>query len=191
MISIGITGIIGSGKSMLSQVFRSMSIPVYDADKNAQIMMNSDKRIIESLTENFGKETYKNGSINKDFLRNIVFNNEDKRLKINSIVHPIVIEDFVKWRENSDCEIIAIESAILFEAKIENVLDYIVFVEADRQTLIERICKRDNVSPEIAERKIDLQMRNSGKEKCNILITNDKNLSIIEQANLFIDSIKR
>ncbi len=191
MISIGITGIIGSGKSMLSQVFRSMSIPVYDADKNAQIMMNSDKRIIESLTENFGKETYKNGSINKDFLRNIVFNNEDKRLKINSIVHPIVIEDFVKWRENSDCEIIAIESAILFEAKIENVLDYIVFVEADRQTLIERICKRDNVSPEIAERKIDLQMRNSGKEKCNILITNDKNHSIIEQANLFIDSIKR
>jgi dephospho-CoA kinase len=68
MISIGITGIIGSGKSMLSQVFRTMGIPVYDADTQAKVLMNSNLQIKNSLVKEFGEDTYIEGTINKDYL---------------------------------------------------------------------------------------------------------------------------
>ena len=150
MISIGITGIIGSGKSMLSQVFRSMGIPVYDADSNAKSLMNNNLQIKESLTSAFGSDTYINGKINKDYLRNVVFGNEGKRKIVNSIVHPIVKSDYIAWRQETGSDITAIESAIIFDAKFEDILDKIIFVEAAEDILIRRICLRDNVSAETA-----------------------------------------
>ena len=112
MTSIGITGIIGSGKSMLSQVFRSMDIPVYDADSRAKSLMNSNLQIKESLVSCFGENTYTNGTINKDYLRKIVFGSEENRKTINSIVHPAVKQDFIDWRNAQNSNITAIESAI-------------------------------------------------------------------------------
>lgn len=190
MINIGITGIIGSGKTMLSNVFRSCDVPVYDADKKAQVLMNTNPQIISALITQFGADTYKDGVLNKDFMRKVVFDCEQSRLLVNSIVHPVVIQDYINWRNALKCDISAIESAILFEAKIDNLLDYTVFVEADRSDLAERICKRDNVSVEVAESKIALQMANSCREKCSFVVTNDRHHSLIEQALSIIKTIK-
>lgn len=190
MISIGITGIIGSGKSMLSQVFRSMDIPVYDADSRAKTLMNSDFMIRTRLMLEFGDDTYRNGKINKEYLRKVVFGDEKNRQIVNSIVHPAVKNDFISWREESDAKIVAIESAIIFDAKLEDILDKIIFVEAAEEILVKRICSRDNVSEEIALEKIKLQRKNSGREKCDAIFVNDRNHSLIEQAENFINNLK-
>ena len=191
MTSIGITGIIGSGKSMLSQVFRSMDIPVYDADSEAKTLMDNDLQIKESLIKCFGENTYANGTINKEYLRKIVFGNEENRKTINSIVHPAVKKDFVKWRDKQASSIVAIESAIIFEAKLEDILDIIIFVEAPEEILVKRICLRDKVSEETALKKITLQRKNSGREKCNAIFINDRNHSLIEQTEKFINDLKK
>jgi dephospho-CoA kinase len=190
MTSIGITGIIGSGKSMLSQVFRSMDIPVYDADSKAKSLMNSSLQIRDSLIKEFGNETYINEKINKEYLRNVVFGDEKNRQIVNSIVHPVVKNDFIAWRQTTGKEITAIESAIIFDANLEDILDKIIFVEASEDILVKRICLRDNVSEEIALNKIKIQRKNSGREKCDAIFINDRNHSLIEQAENFINNIK-
>lgn len=190
MISIGITGIIGSGKSMLSQVFRSMDIPVYDADTRAKELMNNNFTIRIRLKLEFGEETYRNDKINKEYLRKIVFGDEKNRQIINSIVHPAVKNDFIAWREKTGAKIVAIESAIIFDAKLEDILDKIIFVEAAEDILVKRICFRDNVSEEIALNKIKLQRENAGREKCDAIFINDRNHSLIEQAENFINNLK-
>lgn len=190
MISIGITGIIGSGKSMLSQVFRSMDIPVYDADTRAKELMNNNFAIRIRLKLEFGEETYRNNKINKEYLRKIVFGDEKNRQIINSIVHPAVKNDFIAWREKTGAKIVAIESAIIFDAKLEDILDKIIFVEAAEDILVKRICFRDNVSEEIAINKIKLQRENAGREKCDAIFINDRNHSLIELAENFINNLK-
>ena len=190
MISIGITGIIGSGKSMLSKVFRSMGIPVYDTDANAKSLMNSDLKIKESLIHYFGERTYHNDSINKEYLREIVFGNEENRKIVNAIVHPVVKNDFIKWSEQCESKIVAIESAIIFEAGIDDILDHIIFVEAPEEVIIKRICYRDKVSEIVALQKITMQKKNSGREKCDTVFINDREHSLIEQAEKFINSVK-
>ena len=190
MIKIGITGIIGSGKSMLSQVFRSMDIPVYDADSKAKVLMNNNIQIRDSLVSAFGESTYINGKINKNYLRKVVFGNEDKRQIVNSIVHPTVKNDFIAWTQETGNGIVAIESAIIFDAQLEDILDKIIFVEAPEHILIKRICIRDNVSEEIALNKIKLQQKKSGREKCDAIFVNDRNHSLIEQAENFINNLK-
>lgn len=190
MISIGITGIIGSGKSMLSQVFRSMDIPVYDADTRARELMNNNFTIRIRLKLEFGEETYRNDKINKEYLRKIVFGDEKNRQIINSIVHPAVKNDFIAWREKTGAKIVAIESAIIFDARLEDILDKIIFVEAAEDILVKRICFRDNVSEEIALNKIKLQRENAGREKCDAIFINDRNHSLIEQAENFINNLK-
>ncbi|MBO4614055.1 MAG: dephospho-CoA kinase [Bacteroidales bacterium] len=189
MISIGITGIIGSGKSMLSQTFRSMGIPVYDADSKAKSLMNSNIRIKDALISNFGEKTYIDGKINKEYLRDVVFGSEEKRLIVNSIVHPAVKEDYIAWQKETNSDITAIESAILFDAKLEDILDHIIFVDAPEDVIVGRICLRDKVSEEIAISKIRLQRKNSGREKCDFVFINDREHSLIEQTEKFIKDL--
>lgn len=191
MISIGITGIIGSGKSMLSQVFRSMDIPVYDADSKAKLLMNNNVQIKEALIENFGEDTYTNGAINKEYLRKIVFGNEENRRLVNSIVHPAVKRDFIEWQQNTTSKITAIESAILFDAKLEDILDHIIFVDAPEDVMVGRICLRDKVSEDVAISKIRMQRKNSGREKCDYIFINDRNHSLIEQSEKFINDLNK
>ena len=191
MISIGITGIIGSGKSMLSQVFRSMDIPVYDADSNAKILMNNNVQIKEALIGNFGEDTYTNGAINKEYLRKIVFGNEENRRLVNSIVHPAVKRDFIEWQQNTTSKITAIESAILFDAKLEDILDHIIFVDAPEDVMVGRICLRDKVSEDVAISKIRMQRKNSGREKCDYIFINDRDHSLIEQTEKFINDLNK
>lgn len=191
MISIGITGIIGSGKSMLSQVFRSMDIPVYDADSKAKLLMNNNVQIKEALIENFGENTYTNGAINKEYLRKIVFGNEENRRLVNSIVHPAVKQDFIEWQQNTGTKITAIESAILFDAKLEDILDHIIFVDAPEDVMVGRICLRDKVSEDVAISKIRIQRKNSGREKCDYIFINDRDHSLIEQSEKFINALNK
>ncbi len=191
MIKAGITGLIGSGKSVVASIFETTGIPVYNADTQAKILMNSNPEIIAALTNKFGAETYVNGELNKAFLAGIIFNNEESRLFVNSIVHPEVNTDFINWAQNQNTGIVAIESALLFEANIQDILDYTISVESDIKTSAERIANRDKISTEEAIKRINVQLKKQSKDNItDFRILNNESDSLILQSLEIIEKIK-
>ena len=142
---IGLTGGIGSGKSTISKEFKSNSIPVYDSDTRAKILMNSSKDLKVKLIEFFGSSTYINGFINKKYISNLIFNDSSALNKINSIVHPEVFNDFMNWKSRLNNDFVIYESALIFESGSYKSNDYNILVISDINKRIERVTKRDNV----------------------------------------------
>ncbi|HOZ29953.1 MAG TPA: dephospho-CoA kinase [Bacteroidales bacterium] len=192
MIKIGITGTIGSGKSVVSKIFETMGISVYNADYQTKQIMIKNAKIISALKERYGDQVYNDSQINKAFLANIIFNNEDERKYVNSIVHPAVINDFIEWTKHQNEDIVAIESALIFESGIENIIDYSVLVTSPFKLAVERISKRDNISTHEAERKIELQTKNLPKDiRADFYIHNDENNSLIVQSVEILSKLRK
>ena len=191
MIKIGITGLIGSGKSTVCKIFENLNISTYNADTHAKQLMVSNNQIKKQLINLLGKEVYNiDNSINKTFLSDKIFNSESIRLQVNSIVHPVVIEDFKEWTTHQKSEIAVIESAILYEAKIKNIVDYIVEVVAPLSILEQRIMERDKTNNKIASKKIKIQKSVKEKEKkTNFVIVNNEKKSLLEQILKIITDI--
>lgn len=156
---IGITGNIGSGKSIVSAILRTIGIPVYDCDAEAKRLMQKDAHIRNKIVETFGKECYTpNNELNKKHLANIIFNDTTALQKIDNIVHPCVKEDFAKWSKKQPHAIVAMESAILFEAGMQESVDTIVAIHADREICIQRAIHRNNTTREQIEQRLDRQI---------------------------------
>ena len=144
-LEIGITGGIGTGKSVVCEIFKVLGIPVYYADDRARELMMEDQKIIKALKRTFGGESYlKTGELNRKFLAQNVFNDEVKLKTINSIVHPSVAEDFERWSENNwNYLYIMKEAALLVESGSYKTLDFLVIVTAPKTLRIQRVLKRD------------------------------------------------
>lgn len=193
---IGITGLIGAGKSTISKVFATLSYPVYNTDNQARYIIFTEEYVISKLKAKFGKSIYyDNNTLNKSLLREIIFNDEQARLYVNSIVHPFVIDDYKKWRLEQNNHLCFIESALLFESKIYQLLDYIIIVESPYLDLINRIQERDNLPLEKSQKILESQILNWQKfvdlssVSC-IVIHNDDNHSIISQCLSVINTLK-
>lgn len=180
MLKIGITGTIGSGKSLISNVFKYFNIPVYNSDERAKILMTSKIEIIDKLKEIIGEEAYINKELNKNLLSNYIFSSEKNRLLINSIVHPIVLQDFLKYSQKIETKILCLESALIFEAKLDSYLDKIILVETPIELQIKYLKNRSEIPRNKAINIINLQNKQFINKKIDIII-NDNNKSIIEQ----------
>lgn len=189
MIKVGITGIIGSGKSILSNIFEIINIPVYNADKNAKILMYTNNSIKTRLISSFGDEVYINNELNKVFLSKKIFNSEENRKLVNHIVHPIVISDFISWTKLQKSDIVAIESALLYEANIDSILDYTIEVKSPINLIIERLCHRDKISKIEAENIINIQNK-SNKGVPDFIVINDEQKFLIEQTIYILEHLK-
>ncbi|MDY0140597.1 MAG: dephospho-CoA kinase [Bacteroidales bacterium] len=191
MIKAGITGIIGSGKSVVSSVFQILGIPVYNADEQAKIIMNTNKKVQNEIILNFGNDAYKNNRLNKQYIASQIFNDNEKRNLINSIVHPAVKDNFIEWASQQKTEICAIESALIYESKFDDILDVIIIVTSPQEVLIDRICKRDNIEPSEAVKRINSQsFYNNTDIKPDYYLHNDDEHSIISQSLEIIKHIK-
>ena len=155
---IGITGNIGSGKSIVSAMLRTMGIPVYDCDTEAKRLMQTDKFIRCNIIEAFGEDCYTHEGLNRKHLAGIIFNDATALQKMNSIVHPRVKEDFLQWSKKQNCPIVAMESAILFEAGMQKSVDTTAAIYADREICIQRACSRSNAQRTEIEQRLDKQI---------------------------------
>lgn len=194
MIRLGITGGIGSGKSIVSQLFRVMGIPVYDSDKESKRLTITDEGIRTQLTELVGKDVYADdGSLNKSILASWLFSCEEHTLKVNNIIHPVVKKDFLSWvkkQENAGYKACGIESAILIEAGFQDVVEKVVMVTAPLETRIERTMQRDHASRESVINRIARQMNEEEKkEKADYVISNEENTPLIPQVCQVIASL--
>lgn len=192
MISIAITGGIGSGKSYVSNLLKERGIPIYNADDEAKRLMLTNKDIRRDLIALLGDSVYENGVLNKPILASYLFADANNAARINRIVHPRVKADFRRWlEERRDVQIAGLECAILFEAGFENTVDSVVMVYAPETIRIKRAMMRDSATEAQIRARIALQM--DDEEKCrqsDFVIVNDGISSLEPQLTNLITQLK-
>lgn len=191
-IKLGITGGIGSGKSVVSHLFRIMGIPVYLTDDEAKRLTNEDAEIRRELTDLVGAEVYlPDGTLNRPYLATYLFANETHATKVNSIIHPRVKRDFIQWTEaHAHHPVVAVESAILIEAGFTETVDQIVMVYAPLELRLQRAMLRDNASEEQIRNRIQRQMSDEEKcQKAHQIIINDDKTPVIPQIRTMLEKL--
>lgn len=182
MLKVGITGGIGSGKSTVAKVFETLGIPVYYADDAARRLMSEDKDLIASITRHFGKESYTGGILNRAHIANIVFNNPDQLLLLNSLTHPATIDDANRWMQLQHAPYIIKEAALVFESGSAEFLDYVIGVYAPAALRIKRTMDRDKISRKDVQSRMNRQIDEEMKMKlCDAVITNDEQSLLVPQ----------
>lgn len=173
---IGLTGGIGSGKSVIANLLAFMGAAVYNSDRHAKDLMENNKLLIQQLKSSFGDQVYNSDhSLNRDLLRNLVFNNTDKLNLLNDIVHKAVRSDFKEWSNNQITKLIVFESALILNKYWIDYFDLLIFVHADESIRISRIMDRDQLN-EVMIRKI---MANQHIDESYL---NDKKVFVIDNS---------
>ena len=187
-VVIGLTGGIGTGKSTVSQILKEKNFPVIDLDIISHEVIKFPK-VVEKIVENFGKEVLEynntgNWIISREKLGRVIFGNREKRLILNSIMHPEILrimrEKILECKKEN--KIIFVEIQLLFEVQWEKEFDYILLVSAEKETQIKRILARDKRSKEEALSIINSQMPlDEKKKRSDYVIENDGNIQDLER----------
>ncbi|MEO1262212.1 MAG: dephospho-CoA kinase [Bacteroidota bacterium] len=184
MLKVGVTGGIGSGKSTICKIFECIGIPVYYADDRAKQLMVDNIKIVDQITEIFGKEAYhEDGSLNRAHLATIVFNDKEKLNMLNGIVHPAVREDGQNWHQSQQNVPYTIkEAALMIESGNYKSMDEIIVVSAPVELRIQRVIQRDAVTRQAVMARIDKQLPEPERLAfADYVIVNDGKKSIVQQ----------
>jgi dephospho-CoA kinase len=183
-LRIGITGGIGSGKSIVAAVFSLHGIPVYNADLEARKIMNSDADLQREIVASFGNEVISNKQIDRKKLAALVFGNTANLEQLNTLVHPYVLKDFERWEKIQNAPYTLREAAILFETGIWQKLDHTILVDAPEDLRLKRVILRDS-RPESEVRDIFARQWPSEKKRelAWRIIENDDQHLVIPQVN--------
>ena len=182
-LKVGITGGIGSGKTIIGKIFRVLGIPVFDADTEAKRLMTMNEALIHAIKVEFGQEAYhKDGLLNRAYMAGEVFNDETKLKKLNAMVHPIVIEAGEEWAAKQDAPYTIKEAALLFESGSYKHNNYNVLVTAPLELRIQRVMQRDDVTIEQVKARVERQWSDEQKKQlADFEITNDGKQALIPQ----------
>ncbi len=182
MLKIGLTGGIGSGKSVVAGIFKVLGIPFFDADTEAKLMMEKDEQLALSIQRLFGKETYTDKKLNRKYLANIVFNDHGRLEQLNALVHPAAILAANNWMNLQTTPYAVKEAALLFESGSASYLNYIIGVYSSKELRIKRVMERDNVTAEQVLARMRRQMDEEEKMKlCDFRAVNDEQQLLIPQ----------
>ena len=182
MLLIGLTGGIGSGKTTVARIFEVLGIPVYYADVAAKRIMNEDENIKVSVINTFGKDAYKDGELNRQYLANTVFSNSDKLNLLNSIVHPATIKDAEEWIKKQTSPYVIKEAALLFESGSHQKFDYVIGIKSPFDLRITRAMKRDSISRDEVMARMNKQLSEETKlSLSDFVIINDEAQLVLPQ----------
>jgi dephospho-CoA kinase len=183
-LQIGITGGIGSGKTLVSKIFACLDIPVYDADSHAKELMTTDGILVSQIKKEFGDLSYlSDGTLNRKYLAEVVFNNQERLDVLNKLVHPRVGENYTQWvkRHNRKAYVLK-EAALLFETGSYQALDKIIVVHAPEEVRIKRVMHRDGRAEQQVREIIRKQMSEEEKlTRADFIIYNDESSLVIPQ----------
>lgn len=182
-LKIGVTGGIGSGKSMVTRLFQLLNIPIYDADKAAKTIMVDEEPVRRQLLDCFGAEVYlADGALNRVWLSQRVFSDERELEKLNAIVHPAVIRKGIEWTEAQVTAYSVKEAALLFESGSYRSLDYTILVSSPLPLRLDRVMQRDKLSQLEVMDRVNKQMAEEEKmELADFVIYNDEKHSLVAQ----------
>jgi dephospho-CoA kinase len=182
MLKIGLTGGIGSGKTIVAKMFETLGIPVYYADEAARRLMNEDAALKEKIISSFGKESYVDGKLNRSYISSVVFADAEKLGLLNSLVHPVTIKDANAWMQQQTSAYAIKEAALTFESGSNKELDKIIGVYAPVPLRILRVMQRDHLDRDQVLSRMNRQMNEEEKMRlCDYVITNDEQSMVIPQ----------
>jgi len=180
IMKLGVTGGIGSGKTSVCRVFNVLGIPVFFADPEANMVMNSDKNIIREINKLASEDLYEGGTLDRKKLASLIFNDQELLKKVNSLVHPAVFENFKRWTAFQTTPYVIMEAAILFESGAAELVDRVATVIAPVEERIARVTKRNTLSREQVIERINNQMDDSERiKRSDYVINNAENEMII------------
>jgi dephospho-CoA kinase len=184
-LQIGITGGIGSGKSLVCRIFRVLGVPVYDADSRAKSVMTSDGILVTAIKKEFGSLAYReDGSLNNEYLAKAVFGNAGRLQTLNRLVHPAVGADYARWVERyAASRYIIKEAALLYEAGSYSALNKIVVVFAPEELRLKRVLQRDPQRNRQQVMNIIASQLSEGekRKRADYVIVNDETQLVIPQ----------
>ena len=182
MIKVGLTGGIGSGKSTIAQVFKTLGIPVFDADKAAKKIMEEDEELKSSIKKAFGEAAYLGDKLNRKYIADIVFKDKYQLELLNSLTHPATIKAAEVWMTAQTSTYCIKEAALLFEAGTAGNLDIIIGVQAPNALRIKRVMQRDNITRQEVLNRMEKQIEQDIKMRlCDHVIINDEQHLLIQQ----------
>ncbi len=183
MLRLGITGGIGSGKSVVSKTLKVLGIPVYDCDSRAKWLQEHDADVRREIKSLLGDGVYEGERLNRKKMASMIFSDSTLLAKVEGIVHPAVEKDFNRWCVEQKKEIVGLESAILYECGLDKkCIDKVCLVYAPTETRIERVAQRDSANIEEIRRRMVNQASDDDKiKKADFIVNNFSNHSVICQ----------
>lgn len=190
-IMIGLTGGIGSGKSVVAKVFVTLGIPVFNADEEAKRIMQTSPEIKTKLIEQFGSDIYNESGLDKEKLASIVFNDPFQLQLLNAIVHPLTIQAAKDWAAKQTSPYVIKEAALIFESGAADGLLKVIGVTAPLSLKIHRVMQRDGITKDQVDARIRNQISDTIKMRlCDYVIENNNQQVVIPQV-LAIDKAIR
>ena len=182
VFKLGITGGIGSGKTSVCRVFNILGVPVFSADQEAREIMETEVSLIRRINSIAGRDLYAGGSLDRKALATLIFNNHALLEKVNALVHPVVIDHFLRWEKVQSSLYVIMEAAILFESGASKYVNKIASVIAPPEERVERVIQRSKLTKEQVLERMRNQMNDEERVKLSdYVISNSENDMIIPE----------
>ena len=188
-LKIAITGGIGSGKSSVSKIVESLGFPVIKADDLAKELMLKDDSIKKKIIKTFGKESFTENGINTKYLADNIFINKEKVGKINSIIHPPTIKKIEEISQKlfEKHNLVFVESALVYEAKIQKLFNYVILIYAEEEIRISRKMENDTMKKIDIEKRMSFQIPDEKKtDRAHFVIDNNSTKEELESRTKFV-----
>ena len=188
---VGITGGIGSGKSVVSRLLRMLDFPVYDSDAHAKALYDTDADLRNKLMAMFGTHVYKDGHVCRRVLAEAVFDNPEQLQRLNALVHPAVFRDFERWCWEQTAAAVFVESAILLQTDFRRYTNRVLVVDAPVEVRLRRVAQRDATTSEAVAKRMAEQMASADmRAKADWIVENDDSQSVIAQVMAFVNTLQ-
>ena len=187
---VGLTGGIGSGKTTVASMFLDLGVPVYIADIEARKLTNNSKVIRKKIITLLGENSYLKTGINKKYVADMIFNDDELLKKVNKIIHSKVANHFKKWVDKQNGLYCIKETAILFETASYKLCDYTILITSPKEERIKRLKKRDQLTRKEIENRMNNQWSDIEKSQLadavieNALLKNTQKK--VEEVHLFL-----
>jgi dephospho-CoA kinase len=180
------TGGIGSGKSYVIKIFQNFGVPAYISDNRAKELYTENQILSNGLMNILGNDIFEDGKLRRDIMASRIFSDSSLLQKVNSLVHPFVLEDFIMWKskmERDGHKLVLLESAIYLESSVfKGYADYVVVVTAPEQLRVKRVAQRDGVSQKEVMERISKQMAESDRlSRADFIIFADGKNAVMPQ----------
>ena len=191
MITIGLTGGIGSGKSVVASLLELYGMPVYIADEESKRLLTSSSLIRERLTTFLGNSIYDADRLNRRLMATLIFNDAKLLEQVNAVIHPEVEGHFRAWASRQTTNFVVLESAILFESGFNHLVDICMLVYASRELRIKRIMERDKIAETEVLQRMQHQIPDEDKRiRADHVIYNDDMHALIPQIEKWLTKLK-
>ncbi|MDR3235891.1 MAG: dephospho-CoA kinase [Prevotellaceae bacterium] len=182
MITVGLSGGIGSGKTLIAHIFATLGISVFYADEAVKALYDADTGLRHTLIDLLGGDIYKDGHLQRKRMASLIFANDTLMQKVNALTHPKVMLQFEQWAQQQPSPYVVLEAAILFESGSDKKMDYTIAVTAPEPLRITRAMQRDNATEQEVKNRMKQQWNDEQRNgKANFIIMNDNEQAVLPQ----------